>query len=569
MILFSNPKFYGMSTTNNGHNFLLGDGEMRELIRSKDWSDSVFGAPDTWSQSLRVTLGIVLNSKFPMFLWWGPELVCFYNDAYRPSLGKKGKHPEILGKKGEEAWPEIWPIIQPLLQQVIDGKGATWSENQLIPFYRNGKIEDIYWTFSYSPVYDEYGMIAGILTICQETTAIIASFKKLEESNSRYINNIMQTPTAMCILRGKNHIVEIVNEPMLQLWGKQSIDIMNKPIFEGLHETKNQGLEDLLNNVYLTGEKAEANECPIQLIRNGEIETVYVNFVYDALKEGDGTISGIVAIAIEVTAQVVARSKIEQNEQRLQIVLEASELGTWELNYKTKEVIYSQRYLEILGGYKEYVKLTHAELVQHLHSDEEEVRILAHKNAILTGYLHYEAKQIWIDKSLHWMEVKGKVFYDEAGLPDKMIGTIRDSTEEKNHQQELEESEQKFRLLANSMPQQVWTSDIEGNLNYFNQSVYDYSGLTNDQLEKLGWMHIVHPDDVEENVKLWTNSISTGKDFLFEHRFRRYDGEYRWKLSRAIPQRDEDGKIQMWVGTSTDIQDQKNFANELEKQGKK
>jgi PAS domain S-box len=161
------------------------------------------------------------------------------------------------------------------------------------------------------------------------------------------------------------------------------------------------------------------------------------------------------------------------------------------------------------------------------------------------------------NKKISWIRTQGKVFYDAEKKPFKIIGTLREITEEKQHQQELEESEQKFRLLANSMPQIIWTGDADGNLNYFNQAVYDYSGLTPGQLMTDGWIDIVHPDDREKNIKAWANSIATGKDFLFEHRFRRHDGEYRWQLSRAIPQRDASGSIQMWVGTSTDIQEMK------------
>jgi PAS domain S-box-containing protein len=105
------------------------------------------------------------------------------------------------------------------------------------------------------------------------------------------------------------------------------------------------------------------------------------------------------------------------------------------------------------------------------------------------------------------------------------------------------------------MPQHIWTADTAGNLNYFNKSVYDYSGLTPEQINKDGWLQIVHDDEKEKNITEWLKSVSTGKDFLFEHRFRRHDGEYRWQLSRAIPQRDAAGNIQMWVGTSTDIQE--------------
>src|SRR5665213_511548 len=120
--------------------FLLAPGEMTALIRTKDWSKTPLGAVTGWPQSLCTTLSIILNSKFPMFLWWGPELVCFYNDAYRPSLGKDGKHPGILGMPAQDAWPEIWEVIKPLIDQVLDGGEATWSEDQLIPIYRNGAV---------------------------------------------------------------------------------------------------------------------------------------------------------------------------------------------------------------------------------------------------------------------------------------------------------------------------------------------------------------------------------------------------------------------------------------------
>ena len=131
----------------NDLQFLAGGGEMGELTRAKDWSNTAVGDPEAWPQSLRTTLGIILNSKFPMFLWWGPELICFYNDAYRPSLGINGKHPSILGMKAEDAWPEIWDIIKPLIDKTLQGE-AVWFDDLLVPIYRNGKIEDVYCTFS-------------------------------------------------------------------------------------------------------------------------------------------------------------------------------------------------------------------------------------------------------------------------------------------------------------------------------------------------------------------------------------------------------------------------------------
>src|SRR5580698_9374744 len=117
--------------------FLIGDGEMSELISSKDWSKTAVGVPETWPQSLTISLNILLNSKFPMFLWWGPELLCFYNDAYRPSLGKEGKHPQILGMNAKEAWSEIWDIIKPLIDRVMLHGESVLYEDRLVPIYRN------------------------------------------------------------------------------------------------------------------------------------------------------------------------------------------------------------------------------------------------------------------------------------------------------------------------------------------------------------------------------------------------------------------------------------------------
>src|SRR6187549_163651 len=106
--------------------FLTGGGEMGELTRSKDWTLTSLGAISSWPPTLRTTVSIILNSKFPMFLWWGSDLIQFYNDAYRPSLGNSGKHPTALGQRGVECWPEIWPVIKPLIDQVFLGE-STWS----------------------------------------------------------------------------------------------------------------------------------------------------------------------------------------------------------------------------------------------------------------------------------------------------------------------------------------------------------------------------------------------------------------------------------------------------------
>jgi signal transduction histidine kinase len=194
--------------------FLQDSGEMGTLILQQDWSQSPIGTIDQWPPALRTTLGILLHSAFPMFLFWGPELTCFYNDAFRPSLGIDGKHPAI-GKKGKEVWADIWEFIGPLIQQVLTTGIPVYFEDQLVPFYRNGRMEDIYWTFSYSPVYNDEGNINGVFVTCTETTGNVLHRKKIEDIVAQRTRELEEAHEAL--LQSNNYLQQLINlskEPM-------------------------------------------------------------------------------------------------------------------------------------------------------------------------------------------------------------------------------------------------------------------------------------------------------------------------------------------------------------------
>ncbi|HET7188875.1 MAG TPA: PAS domain-containing protein [Gemmatimonadaceae bacterium] len=148
-----------------------GPGEMRALARAFDWASTPLGPSERWSHALRTTVGIILASRNPMFLWWGPQLVQIYNDAYRPSLGLGARHPGALGARGREFWTDIWPEIGPQIHQVMTTGEPTWHEDQFLPIERNGRLEDVWWTYGYSPVFEDDGTIGGTLVVCQEVTS--------------------------------------------------------------------------------------------------------------------------------------------------------------------------------------------------------------------------------------------------------------------------------------------------------------------------------------------------------------------------------------------------------------
>ncbi|HEY1114762.1 MAG TPA: ATP-binding protein [Chitinophagaceae bacterium] len=289
--------------------FLHGGGQMGSLARQKDWSKTPLGSPDGWPQSLRTSVSLLLNSQFPMFIWWGKELTTVYNDAYIPVAGEK--HPDLLGQPGKEAWSEIWEDLGPLVESVFAGQ-STWSEDQVLYMNRHGYVEETYFTFSYSPVLDESGQVGGLFCACIETTDKVLATRRIQESERNLRNTILQSPVAMSILKGPSYVVEIANERMFELWGRGAEELLRRPIFDGLPEARYQGLEELLHQVCATGERFTASERPIILPRDGKPETVYLNFVYEPFREGDGTISGIIAVATDVTEQVLARRKIEE-----------------------------------------------------------------------------------------------------------------------------------------------------------------------------------------------------------------------------------------------------------------
>lgn len=161
--------------------FLSGNGEMEALTRNFNWSATPLGPIADWPQSLRTTLSTILRSRVPMLLWWGPELLSFYNDAFRPSLGTNGKHPSILGLPAEKGWSDIWHIVGAQVSFVLEKGEGTWNEDLLIPIFRNGALEEAWWTFGYTPVFGESNHIDGILVTVIETTLKIKAQSLVEE----------------------------------------------------------------------------------------------------------------------------------------------------------------------------------------------------------------------------------------------------------------------------------------------------------------------------------------------------------------------------------------------------
>lgn len=151
---------------------------MAALMRAHDWTKTPLGPVEQWPQSLRTTLSIILNSGYPMFVWWGKHYANLYNDAYRPVLGAS-KHPQFLGQSGKDCWSEIWDAVGGMAERVMTAGEPSWAEDFLLLMDRYGYLEETYFTFSYSPVRDETGGVGGIFCACIETTKQVLGERRL------------------------------------------------------------------------------------------------------------------------------------------------------------------------------------------------------------------------------------------------------------------------------------------------------------------------------------------------------------------------------------------------------
>jgi PAS domain S-box-containing protein len=295
--------------------FPPGGGDMGALVRGMDWSTTPLGPVAEWPQSLRTAVSVALYTDFASIVLWGPELIQIYNDRYRVLMG--AKHPGGLGQANRACWPEAWHINETIFPRVFAGETVSFRETvyPLAPF---GVVEDFYLTLSYSPVLDESGGVGGVFVTVFDVTSEVRTRQERDRAlaeataeRERLYDVFMQAPAAIAVLEGPEHVFTVANARYRELVGGR--DVVGRGIVDALPEIRGQGFVDLLDGVRRTGEAFVASEAAVQLDRRGtgELEDVFVDFVYQPLKDVGGAVFGIMAHAVEVTEQVRARRRVE------------------------------------------------------------------------------------------------------------------------------------------------------------------------------------------------------------------------------------------------------------------
>ena len=576
-------------------------GEMADRVRAFDWSSTVLGPMESWPQSLRLALGICLNSRFPMFVWWGPQQINIYNDAYVPMLGQR--HPAALGRPARETWNDIWAVVGPQAEQVLTRGEATWNERVVLMMERNGYLEETYFTWSYSPIYDESGGIGGMYcAVVEETPRVMAErardrlLRENDTERARLAEAFDRSPSFLAILRGPQHVFEYANGRYQKLTASR--ELIGLTVRDAIPEVGAQGFLEILDRVYGTGEAFIGNGLPVKLQRDdsASLETRYLDFVYQPMRDPEGTVIGILVHGIDVTER-----KTSEQRDRFLISLEDALRTLAGAGDITTTVT------RMLGEYLAVDRCAYA----HVEEDEDSIVVLGdYSRGIPSMVGRYRLSQFGAGPLACVREGRPFVVRDteEAGLEDEFYRRIgvraiagvplrkaghtvatmslqqrepRDwtsaelellahvasrcyeSIERGRVERTLRESELQFRQLADAMPQIVFTAGPDGDVEYFNRQWYEYTGLPEGDASRASWEKVHTPDGMARVREAWPHAMRTGEPYEIEYELRRNDGAYRWHLGRALPIRDEAGRIVRWYGTNTDIHDRKRIEQAL------
>lgn len=371
---------------------------------------------------------------------------------------------------------------------------------------------------------------------------------------------LMESPALFAILKGPDHIFEFANTIYHAFTGK--IDIIGKSLKELMPELENQHYLEILDKVFATGKAFVGKEMPVFFNNNGiKSENYFINFSYQPILDESGKVEGIFVFAYDVTELVSGRKLLVKNAEMIRnLYMNAPAFVCTLMGPHHVYELVNASYQKLFGKREIQGK----PLMEALPELEGQGFREILGNVYRTGeiFLGNEvpislARDVDVEPEERFFNFSYQPIYNEDTNITGILVFGYEITDEVRGRKAKQEADKTFRLLADAMPQKMWTADEQGNVNYLNQQWYDFTHKTFDELKGIGWEKIIHPDDWSQNKNTWKHSILTGDDFELEHRFLCFDGIYRWHLSRGHAQKDDVGKVIVWIGTHTDIQEQK------------
>ncbi|WP_310586703.1 PAS domain S-box protein [Telluribacter sp. SYSU D00476] len=374
--------------------------------------------------------------------------------------------------------------------------------------------------------------------------------------DSNISNLFMQAPAMICILEGPQLRCTLSNPLFSKLLGGR--ELIGHTPREVIPELESQGYFDMLEQVYRTGKPTQSREFPgvADWDNNGQKSIKYFNFIFSPYKEREQT-TGVIIFGFEVTAQVLARQNFEKSQTYFNTLSREAPVGLWIADHHAETIFVNET----------WVRWTGKPVEEHLGLNWGNNIVEADRLKAFQTFRHFferresfshEFRVIFHDGTLRWCYSSSNPWYLPSGEFGGFAGSVVDITERK-------QEEQRVKSMLEALPLIAWTATPAGELNYFNSRWFEYTGQTVEESVGNGWASTMPPDTEEDVFRKWNYSLEHKVLYEVEAMYRRHDGEYRWHIARAVPIKNEKDEVLYWLGTSTDIHDQKTLSQQLEK----
>jgi PAS domain S-box-containing protein len=516
-------------------------------ILAHDWAHSAFGPMEAWPRWLTAALAMVLRCPAPMALLCGADGALLYNDGYRRIVG--ARHPAALGAGVRDAWPEAAAFNGNVVEQVLGGASLSYRDQRFL-LEQDGAPVERWFDLDYSPLFDDDGVPCAVLALVTEQTALKQANTPLARDR-QILDSVIDHAIIAFDLAGR---ITRWNAGAVQVFGWNEDAMLGTDGAAMLVEADRDA--DVLGaqlRAALAGQGASTERW--QLRASGA--RFWAASEVTLLRGADGAPAGFVNVLRDRSEQHRANAALRESQQRLDHAQAAGRVGTFTVELATGTVFTTSGFNRIFGLPDEpYIDIASIEAL--VIPEDADQRSNAQSRADQSSQLHVEYRiRRFDDGAQRWILRRADFERDSTGRVDRMVGVVQDITERKAAELAVAESAAQFQTLTQALPNLVWTANADGQLDWMNARACDYSGLAQGALLDGGWMAIVQPEDVPEAARIWRTCVASGAFYETEYRIRRADGQYRWHLVRAFPQRGPNGRIKRWIGTSTDIDERK------------
>ena len=539
--------------------FLEGDGRAARLIRERDWSDHPLGPPQGWPEAFRAALSLVLNSSESMILAWGPELRFFFNDTYVPLLGPRVDW--AMGARFDEVWADAWDQAKPIIDDAMAGRSRRFVDLPWRLSTDRGQA-DTWWTFSYSRVLGSDGAPAGLFILTSETTdRVLGEARRREDEarNRQVLDGAVDYAIVATDLEGR---VTRWNEGARRILGWTEAEMLGRPV-DRFFTPEDRAADRPQVEMRAALECGRGRDVRWHLRASGE--RFWADGEMTVVRDAEGAAVGFVKVLKDQTPEHQAAVALRESEARLSRAQQAGGVGVFSVELAENRLYGSAEFCRLFGV-EQCDGIDPAEVQARVEPEDADGASLFGLDAggELSPRTEHRIRHR-VTGEARVISRRAEVERDGVGAPVRLVGVVQDVTERRLAQEELEDSEARFRALALAAPNHVWSATPDGRVDWANARAYAFSGQDRAAPEGVEWRAPVHPDDRARTSEAWARSVATGQDYETELRLRRADGVHRWHLSRAVALRDKGGAVTGWLGSDTDIDDQKSAAEALQR----